>query len=267
MRSDTVDGMSAALLPGAGRNQSLARAFLLLECLADQPDGASVATLARRIGLPRATVTRLLASLADQGAVARVGRTRDWVLGPAIVRLARAVAPLVALSDRARPLLEAAVEDVGETVMLGVPIGPASAQVVDEVPGPRVVGVGSWLGRTLTHPASGFVRILLAELPDEDLRRVLAGLRLTAFTPKTITDEHELLAAIEEVRRDGCCLVVDELETGLAGMAVAVRREGRVVAMVAMYLPTARFDAAKRAHGRARLTALAERLEAELERG
>lgn len=68
-----------ALLSGAGRNQSLKRAFGLLEWLATRPSGASVAVLSRELGLARATVTRLLGSLADAGAVTRDGRA--WTIG------------------------------------------------------------------------------------------------------------------------------------------------------------------------------------------
>jgi IclR family acetate operon transcriptional repressor len=76
-----------SLLPGAGRNQSLARAFRVLDCLARSPNGASVAGIARETGLARATVTRLLASLADEEAVRRDGGA--WRLGPRIATLAR----------------------------------------------------------------------------------------------------------------------------------------------------------------------------------
>lgn len=55
---------------GARRNESIRRAFRVLECLARLP-GASVAAVARETGLPRATVTRVLGTLADLGAVRR----------------------------------------------------------------------------------------------------------------------------------------------------------------------------------------------------
>ena len=53
------------------------------------------------------------------------------------------------LPERAGPVLEALAAELGETVMLAVPDGRAGARVVAEAAGPRMVGVGSWLGRTL----------------------------------------------------------------------------------------------------------------------
>jgi DNA-binding IclR family transcriptional regulator len=234
---EATDGRELA---GSGRNQSLARAFALLECLAAHSGGASVATLSRELRLPRATVTRLLGSLADLGAVSRAESGRAWRLGPAIARLGRAAGQPDGLADLARPLLVEASGALRETVFLGVPAGRLAAQVVAEVPGPSVVGVGSWLGRTLSSPASGFVRMLLAELAPDEAERALAGLPLRAHTPTTITDPERLLAEVRRVRDEDACVVVDEFEIGLAGLAVPVRRDGRLVAMVGMYLPTAR---------------------------
>jgi IclR family transcriptional regulator, pca regulon regulatory protein len=214
----------------------------VLDCLAAHPGGVSVAAVARATGLPRATVTRLLGSLADEGAARRDGG--DWRLGPRVAELARGLAP--PLPERAGPVLEALAAELGETVMLAVPEGAAGARVVAEAAGPRMVGVGSWLGRTLEDPASGFVRLRLASLEPAARREALAGLRFTPHTPSTIGTPHELLAALEAIARAGHAEVVDEFEQGLAGLAVPLSEDGRLVGMLAVYLPTARLDDAMR---------------------
>jgi IclR family acetate operon transcriptional repressor len=252
---------SGVLLGRSGRNRSLGRAFALLERLAAHPGGASVAVLARELELPRATVTRLLGSLADHGAVARTDAGRRWVLGPTIARLAGGAGPAIAVRARARPLLAEAAAALGETVMLAVPTGRAAAEVVEEAAGPRVVGVGSWLGRTLDSPASGFVRMLLAELPAAEARELLARLPLEPRTPATLTDPEAVLAAVQRVRDAGVAVVVDEYEVGLAGMAVPVRSSGRLAAMIGMYVPTARFGREERRAGATVLGDAARRLE------
>ena len=145
--------------------------------------------------------------------------------------------------------------------MLAVPAGPAGARVIAEAAGPRMVGVGSWLGRTLEDPASGFVRLRLAVLEPAARRRAAAGLRFAAHTP---THDHgaarPLLAAVEQIARDGHAEVVDEFEQGLAGLAVPLREDGRLVAMLAVYLPTARLDDAMRARTLAALRRAAQSL-------
>jgi IclR family pca regulon transcriptional regulator len=228
----------------------------VLDCLAAHPEGVSVAAVARATGLPRATVTRLLGSLADEGAARRDGGA--WRLGPRIAELARGLAP--PLPERAGPVLEALAAELGETVMLALPEGPAGARVVAEAEGPRMVGVGSWLGRTLEDPASGFLRLRLAALAPAERRAAVAALRFTPHTPSTIRAPRALLAALEAIARAGYAEVVDEFEQGLAGLAVPLREQGRLTAMLAVYLPTARLDDAMRGRALAGLRRAAQSL-------
>jgi DNA-binding IclR family transcriptional regulator len=194
-------------------------------------------------------VTRLLGSLADEGAARR--EDGAWRLGPRIAQLAPP------LPVRAGPVLEALATELGETVMLAVPDGEAGARVVAEAAGPRMVGVGSWLGRTLEDPASGFVRLRLAALEPAERRRAVAGLRFTAHTASTIRSARPLLAALDEIARAGHAEVVDEFEQGLSGIAVPLAEGG---AMLAVYLPTARLDEAMRARTLAGLRRAAQSL-------
>lgn len=215
-----------------------------MERVASHGEGASVATLTRETDLPRATVTRLLASLADAGAVVRSPHSKSWTLGPTIVRLAQALGGIVELRERGRPILEELTQSIGETVMLAVPAGPASAQVITEVEGRAVVSArAAWTGQLLTEPTSGFVRLVLAELPEDDLKRALRSMPVTVDASGARVTPQRIGQAIRDIQRDQVCVVVDELELGLAGVAVPVRRRGTLVAMLATYLPTARFDA------------------------
>jgi IclR family pca regulon transcriptional regulator len=120
-----------------------------------------------------------------------------------------------------------------------------------------MVGVGSWLGRTLEDPASGFVRLRLAALEPAARREAVAGLRFVAHTESTIRAARPLLAALEEIARAGCAVVVDEFEQGLSGIAVPLHEGG---AMLAVYLPTARLDEPMRARTLAALRRAAQSL-------
>jgi DNA-binding IclR family transcriptional regulator len=242
-------------LAGAGRNQSIRRAFQVLECLSLYP-GASVARVARETGLPRATVTRVLGTLADVGAARR--DRAGWMLGPSIAALARSIGP--PLAERAGPQLAALAADLGETVMLAVPEGAVGARVVAEAAGPRMVGVGSWLGRTLTDPASGFVRMRLAALHGPARQRAVAELHLVPHTESTIRTRRALLAELDRIARADHAEVVDEFEQGLAGLAVPLRQQDRIIGLLAVYLPSSRLDAAMRQRALEALRATAQSL-------
>src|SRR5699024_7153967 len=214
------------LLPGTERNGSIQRAFLLLNALASQPDGASVATLSTETSLPRSTVVRLLASLADAGAVARPDQNRKWILGPTISRLTHTALPEPNLGDRRRPLrptlprlthtalpdpnladrcpplLEEGTAKLKEASLAAVPIGPMSARVSSAIAGPRMVGVrSSWAETTITDPSAGFVRMLLAEMPAKTVTTAVEQLQITQHTHATKATPGLLLAEIEKIKR------------------------------------------------------------------
>ncbi|HEV8054412.1 MAG: helix-turn-helix domain-containing protein [Solirubrobacterales bacterium] len=249
--------MAAAAHPlaGAGRNESIRRAFQVLECLAESP-GASIAGVARETGLPRATVTRVLATLADMGAARRDGS--GWTIGPSIGALARSIDP--SLAEQAGPRLAALAADLGETVMLAVPEGALGARVVAEAVGPRTVGVGSWLGRTMTDPASGFVRMRLAALDRPARQRAVGELQLVAHTRSTVRSRRALLAELDRIAQADHAEVVDQFEQGLAGLAVPLRGNDRIVGLLAVYLPTSRLDAGMRRRALQALQATAQSL-------
>lgn len=233
---------SNPLLPGTVRNESLQRAFDLLEVLAQLPEGASIAQLSSAVDLPRSTVARLLASLFDAGVVARPGMDRHWVLGPTIMRLTRAVAPAYDLRERSTRIMQSITEELEETSMLAVPTGSTTARVINEVKGPKLVGVATlWEGHTISSAASGFVRQLLAELPPQQSDQAIDRIKLEKHTSQTITDRRTFRTAIERIRNVGYTTVIDELEEGLAGVGVPVRHDGQITAMLAIYLPTVRF--------------------------
>lgn len=233
--------LAERLLPGTGRNGSIQRAFAVLEVLATHEDGASVAVLSQQTGLPRSTVVRLLASLFDAGAVARPRADRKWVLGPTISRLTRMALPVPDLAERCEPVLRQLTDELRETSLVAVPIGPMSARIIREHEGPQLVGVRStWAERTITDPASGFVRMLLAEMTPEVLHQAVTQVNLIAHTPATKATPQELLQEVERIQTEGHSFVIDELEVGLSGVAVPVRSAGVMFAMLSIYLPTAR---------------------------
>src|SRR5712691_10682906 len=102
------------------RTKSLGRAIDLLRAVAAHPQGASASELARETGLPRSTVTRTLATLADAGLVEHAG---DWVLGYELVRLARAADPYRGIVEAARGVLAQLRDDSDESALLAVTRG------------------------------------------------------------------------------------------------------------------------------------------------
>jgi DNA-binding IclR family transcriptional regulator len=236
----------AGYAPGLDRNQSIGRAVTLLRGLAERPGGSSAMQLSRSTDLPRPTVGRLLATLSDAG-FAQALPDGHWVLGPELVRLARAADPHRALIERARPVLAQLAAQVGESAMLGVARAPGEGEVILQVDAPKLLSPVSWVGRGFPAHASAGQKLGLAKLSEAELRAWLADHPLERLAERTITTAGELIAELDRVRRRGYAETVDELEDGLSGIAVPVDSPGPWTIALAVSGPSSRLDAVKRA--------------------
>jgi IclR family transcriptional regulator, acetate operon repressor len=251
--------------PAIQRTQSLARAITLLRLAAARPAGTPTAALARAADLPVATAARLLATLADAGFVERTAADDGWVLGRELIRLVSAADPDRVLVARARPVVEELAEATGESAMLGVPRPPAGADVLVQVDTPRFVGATNWVGRPFPVHASASGKLVLAELSDDALAAWASHQRLERYTDQTITDLVALRGELERVRRQGYAELADELEDGLAAIALPVRSSGgALVAIVGLSGPSFRLTAERRAEVLPRIRDAADRLESRL---
>ena len=90
--------------PDRGRRmstvQSIDRAFAVLRSLTSGPAG--VTEIADRVGLPKSTVSRLLSTLEELGAVEQVAAGGDYRVGWAMLELAAAARPGRSLVSVAR---------------------------------------------------------------------------------------------------------------------------------------------------------------------
>jgi DNA-binding IclR family transcriptional regulator len=217
------------------RIQSVDRAVdLLLAVAVATPSSATAPALARACGLNRATAWRLLKTLQARGLVSLDEPTGRYSIGLTAVELGNAAGP-DALIAAARPVLERTCAETGETASLAVP-GMGGLTYVDEVT-PTAVLTASWLGRSVPVHATSTGKALLAFLPPEQVRRVLAG-SLASFTSTTITDPEALAAELAATRARGYGVCAGELESSLYGVSAPVLdRHHRPLAVLSIWGP------------------------------
>jgi DNA-binding IclR family transcriptional regulator len=199
----------------------LDKAVAILEATVE---GASLAELVERSGLPRATAHRLAQALEVHRLLIRDAQGR-WRPGPRLAEFANA-APDVLLTAAA-PVLAALRDQTGESAQLYlrrsderlcVAAAERSSGLRDTVP----------VGASLPISAGSGAQVLLAWEPPEAVVTLLPRCRFTART-------------LAEVRRRGWASSVAEREPGVASVSAPVRdRGGRVIAAVGISGPIER---------------------------
>ena len=244
------------------RVQSIERAFSVLGALSDGPVG--VTDLAARVGLPKSTAARMLASLEREGAVEQVPGETRYQLGPRMTTLAAGRQETRGLVAIAHPTLAELAAETGEAAGLSVPDG-RTVHYVDQVDSPNPVQVRDWTGSRIPMHAVSSGQVFLAHFGPPALARFLAQ-PLDAFTAATLTDAGTLIERLRDVRRDGHAWVREEFAEGIASVAAGIAgRDGELIAAVHVHGPTYRFPARGDA-GRvaAAVTAAAARIGARL---
>jgi IclR family pca regulon transcriptional regulator len=222
---------------------SLARGLKVIETFEGHTEGQSVADVARRTGLSRAAVRRLLMTLESLGYAECSGRV--YRLKTRVLRLGFSYLSSTSLPAIAQPILEQVTEAVHESSSLSVLDGDEIVYLARAAT-KRVMSVGLSVGSRLPAYCTSMGRVLLAALPDAQLAEYLDRVDLKALTPKTITDKTLVADIIGRVRADGFALTDEELELGLRSIAVPVRtRQNRVVAAMNIGVHAARVSAAE----------------------
>jgi len=219
--------------------QSVGRAVSILELLADSQGELGVTELGRRLGVHKATASRLVATLAEHGLVERNPVTDKYRLGFGLIHLAGSAMAGMDLAREARPVLEELAERTEETVNLAVLDGDGVLNV-DQITSPRAVASQSWIGRRTPWHCTSSGKVLVAFLPEDAIEPLLAG-ALERFARKTITDPERLRAVLAEARTTGFAQTVEEFEDGLNAVAAPIRRaDGQVIAAVSVAGPAFR---------------------------
>jgi len=222
--------------------QSVDRAIEVLEILSR--DGWSgVTEVANGLGVHKSTAYRLLSTLKDRGLVEQDAGTERYRLGLGIVALASSVAADFDIARSAWPICQRLSEQTQETVTVTVLVGE-EAVVIYQATSPSSVISVDWTGSHLPIHCTCDGKVLLAHLPENEQRSILAR-PLERFTENTIVDPACLREQLRAILADGYGCAVEELEIGLSGVAAPIYAAGGgVVAMISVSGPSVRLPVA-----------------------
>ena len=225
---DTPLSVSNTHKPGDSYVQSFARGLEVIRSFSAAAPQQTLSEVAARTGLTRAGARRILLTLQTLGYLESDGRL--FRLTPRILDLGFAYLSSMPIWDLAEPLMEALTDRVHESCSAAVLDGLDIVYVL-RVHTHKIMSTNLAVGSRLPAFWTSMGRVLLAALPEDELRARLATVPRQAFTRHTVLDDDALLARIADARQQGWCLVDQELEEGLISVAAPLKsRTGHVVA-------------------------------------
>ncbi len=197
--------------------------------------------IGQRLGLHKATASRILRTLADKGFLQQDPESRKFRLGPAASDIGRAYnnglnSNLVLM---AKPYIDELRDTLKETVVLEVLSGEQTVMAY-VAEGPQRVRIAGTVGDRLPAHAAAGAKAILAFSPPETVKRLIGG-GLQRFTPRTITDAKAYTRELERMRRQGFSLDREEIDVGINAVGAPVfSSEDRAVAAVVVAGPAQR---------------------------
>jgi IclR family acetate operon transcriptional repressor len=223
--------------------QSFDRAVAILDVFATERSEMGVSEVARLTGLSRSTVHRLLTSLQRHEFVQQLPNSKNYVLGPHVLRLAHAAFAQVNLQSVARPVMAWLRDRSDETVGLHVAQGETARVVLDQAESRQPLRrTYTEIGQSIPIHQGAPGKVLLAYRSPEIREKILSG-KLKAATPRTITDPEKLRLELHRVLRNGYALSLEERVPGTSGLAVPIRNHtDSVIATLTVTGPSTRLN-------------------------
>jgi IclR family acetate operon transcriptional repressor len=224
-----------------GGHRAANRVVDILELLASRPDGLALRDVSAQLEAPKSSLLPLLRALTARGYLAQ-GRAGEYRLGPGALELGAASPAARELVEVARPAAVELMRRTGETVFVGMLSSDRTSIVyVDKVESDHVIRYAAGVGDRRPLHATSSGKAILAFLPAEEREEILKLLSLSRHTERTVTSPAALRASLDEIRRAGVCITIDELVPGASGIASPVLdRYGRVAGACAIGGPTDR---------------------------
>jgi IclR family KDG regulon transcriptional repressor len=236
------------------------RVFSILERLS-RGRSMGLEEISREVGLAKPTVYRFLQTLQELGYVRRDERDR-WALTLKMFMVGSRILDNLDLIAVARPVAEELSKDLGEAVHMGVIEGDSAVYVL-KIESRYTIRMFSRVGRRVPLYCSALGKVLLAFASAEEREASLEGVRLVAFTPRTITTRAALDAELSRVKTEGFARDDEEHEEGIRCIGAPVfDHSGSVVAALSASWPAFRYGRGDEAEKVGRVVAAAARISA-----
>jgi IclR family KDG regulon transcriptional repressor len=234
------------------------RALAVLERLSRQR-AIGLEEISREIKLAKPTVYRFLLTLQELGYARRIDGER-WAITMKMFNQGSRALDHLDLHSAARPIAEELSEELGETVHMGVLEGDSAVYVL-KIESKYTIRMFSRVGRRIPLYCTAIGKNLLAFAKDEEREAALKGVRLLAFTKKTLSTRTALNAELGRIREQGYAMDDEEHEEGIHCIGAPIfDYTGTNVATISVSWPGFRYKREEESRKIERIKAAAARI-------
>ncbi|MCK8824994.1 IclR family transcriptional regulator [Fuchsiella alkaliacetigena] len=219
--------------------QSVDRALVILEALADEERPMTLSNLSEKVELNISTVYRILHTLIMRG-FAKQEESGKYFLGLKAFEVGNAAKKNFDLVNIAKPYLQKLVDKCNETTNLAI-LDEGEVVYIDQAACTSMVKMFAEIGSRGPAYCTGTGKALLAYVEQDELAELLEQMELRKLTENTKAKPEELKEELKQIRRQGYALDIGELEEGVRCVAAPIKNfEGDVEAAISVSGPSTR---------------------------
>lgn len=220
-------------------SQLLSKGLRVLSHVAQNGGEIGVRDLAREMKMSTTVMHRLISTLAEQKFLERNPENSKYRIGAQAFEVGKAFLRSAKIEICAPPVLRQIVQQSDLNAFLGVMRGSSVVYLIAmQDNGPLAIRVAPGAEAPLHATAMG--KVLLAELPDEEIKQKLALYFDTKFSASLTREPGSLIEEIEIVRRRGYAISDDEAFRGIVSVGTPIRDfSQKVVAAISISKPKA----------------------------
>ncbi|MEO8739760.1 MAG: IclR family transcriptional regulator [Casimicrobiaceae bacterium] len=220
--------------------KTVVKALQVLEALAHSEEPRGISDLARQLGFSKSNVYRLLETLRESSYVHRVKGGNAFELSLKMWHLGAKVTARLDIITVALPYLRELRDKTRETARLTVLHGDQGiciAQIETELP----MRIQTPIGGMLLLYCSATGKAMLAFQGQEFIDHIASSME--RFTPSTAGSRMDLLAQLDQIRRDGFAINFGERMIGVCGVGAPVANiSGDICAAIGISGPAERLN-------------------------
>ncbi|MEH2510338.1 IclR family acetate operon transcriptional repressor [Nitrobacteraceae bacterium AZCC 1564] len=204
-----------------GGVQSVDRALLLIETLAEDDDGYRLTDLAIRTGLSPSTIHRLLTTLENRRFVQFDREQSTWHIGAKSFAVGATFARRRNFVTQAMPFLRRLRDETRETANLAA-VDEGAMVILTRVESREIMRSVTKVGGRVPMVASGLGKALLSAYSEEDVFAVIRREGMPKLTSKSIVRAGELCKSLHDIRERGYSVDDEEAQIGLRCVSAVV---------------------------------------------
>lgn len=221
------------------RLSSVTTAIRILKAFSDSYGEMGISSLAKRIGVSKSTVHRIVTTMVAEGLLEQNPETDRYYLGIGLFTLGTLVRRRMSVSSEAKPFLNQLRNTANENVRLAV-LQESNIIYVHDMESHQTVRIRPHVGQIKPAFCSAEGLAILAFSPPDLVERVLNEPKKMR-TNRTVVDLPKIYENLQKIRSEGFAVEYQESEIGLHAIAAPIfDAEGQPVGAVGLAGPSER---------------------------